>query len=79
MEKDKGRERARDGGRGVLEYYYSVFSRCSRRVSLYLYSVLEGETHGVVLLSSVRCLRRQLFTSLYFATPKSRRVCLMHS
>ena len=79
MEKDKGRERARDGGHGVLVYYFSAFSRCSRRVFLYLYGVLEGERHGVVFLSSVRCLRRLLFTSLYFATPKSRRVCLMHS
>ena len=79
MEKDKGRERARDGWGGVLEYYFSVSSRCSRRVFLYLYGVLEGERHGVVLLSSVRCLRRRLLTSLYFATPKSRRVCLMHS
>ena len=58
MEKDKGRERVRDGGRGVLENYFSIFMRCSRRVFLYLYSVLEGERHGVVLLSSVRCLRR---------------------
>ena len=58
MEKDKGRERVRDGGRGVLENYFSVFTRCSRRVLLYLYGVLEGERHSVVLLSSVWCLQR---------------------
>ena len=58
MEKDKGRERVRDGGRGVLEIYFSVFTRRSRSVFLYLYGVLEGERHGVILLSSVRCLRR---------------------
>ena len=46
MEKDKGRERVRDGGRGVLENYFSVFTRCSRRVFRYLYGVLEGESHG---------------------------------
>ena len=58
MEKDKGRERVRDGGRGVLVIYFSVFTRRSRSVFLYLYTVLEGERHGVILLSSVRCLRR---------------------
>ena len=58
MEKDKGRERVRDGGRGVLENYFLFFTRCSRRDFLYLYGVLEGERHGVVLLRSVRCLRR---------------------
>ena len=58
MEKDKGRERVVDGGRGVLEKYFSVFTRCSRSVFLYLDSVLEAERHSAVLLSSVRCLRR---------------------
>ena len=58
MEKDKGRERVQDGGRGVLVIYLSVFTRRSRSVFLYLYGVLEGERHGVILLSSVRCLRR---------------------
>ena len=58
MEKDKGRERVRDGGRGVLVIYFSVFARHSRSVFLDLYGVLEGERHGVILLSSVRCLRR---------------------
>ena len=55
MEKEKGRERVRDGGRGVLEKYFSVFTRCSRSVFLHLYGVLEGERHGAVLLSSLRC------------------------
>ena len=58
MEKDKGRERVRDGGRGVLVIYFLVFTRGSRSAFLYLYGVLEGERHGVILLSSVRCLRR---------------------
>ena len=58
MEKEKGRETVRDGGRGVLEKYFSVFTRCSRGVFPYLYGVLEGERHGAVLLSSIRCLRR---------------------
>ena len=58
MEKDKGTERVRAGGRGVLEKYFSVFARCSRSVFLYLYGVLEGERHGAVHLSSVRCLLR---------------------
>ena len=58
MEKDKGRERVLDGGRGVLVIYFSVFTRRSRSVFLYLYGVLEGEGHGVILLSLVRCLRR---------------------
>ena len=42
MEKDKERERVRDGGCGVLEKYFSVFTRCSRSVFLYLYGVLGG-------------------------------------
>ena len=42
MEKDKGRERVQDGGRGVLVSYFSVFTRRSRSVFLYLYGVLEG-------------------------------------
>ena len=58
MEKDKGRERVRDRGRGVLVIYSSVFTRRSRSVFLYLYGVSEGERHGVILLSSVRFLRR---------------------
>ena len=58
MEKDKGRERVRDGGRGVLVIFFSVFTRRSRSVFLYLYGVLEGERHSVILLSAVRCLRR---------------------
>ena len=57
MENDKGRERMRDEGRSVLEKYFSVFTRCSRSVFLYLHGVLEGERYGAVLLSSVRCLR----------------------
>ena len=58
MEKDKGRERVRDGGRGVLEKCFSVLTRCSRSVFLYLYGVLARDRYGAVLLSSVRCLRR---------------------
>ena len=58
MEKDKGRGRVQDGGRGVLIIYFSVFTRRSRSVFLYLYGVLEGERHGVIFLRSVRCLRR---------------------
>ena len=53
MEKEKGRERVRDGGRGVLEKYFSVFTRCSRSVFLYLHGVSEGERHYAVLLSSI--------------------------
>ena len=45
MEKEKGRERVRDGGHGVLEKYFSVFTCCSRSVFLYLYGVLDGERH----------------------------------
>ena len=48
MEKEKGRERVPDGGRGMLEEYFSVFTRCSRSIFLYLYGVLEGERHGAV-------------------------------
>ena len=58
MEKNKGRERVQDGGRGVLVIYFSAFTRRSRSVFLYLYGVIEGAWHGVILLSSVRCLRR---------------------
>ena len=54
MEKEKG---MRDGGRGVLEKDFSVFTRCLRSVFLYLYGVLEGGRHGAVLLSSIQCLR----------------------
>ena len=56
MEKEKGREKVRDVGRGVLGKYFSVFTRCSRSVFLYLNGVLEGERHGAVLLTSLRCL-----------------------
>ena len=58
MEKDKGREIVRDGGRGVLVIFFSVFTRRSRSVFLYLYGVLEGERHSVILPCSVRYLRR---------------------
>ena len=58
MQKDKGRERVQDGGRGVLEKKFLVFTRCSRSVFLYLYGVLEGEGHRAVVLSSVQCLWR---------------------
>ena len=61
MEKDRGRERVRDGRRGVLENNSSFFRflRAARDAFLlYLHGVLEGERHGVVLISSVRCLRR---------------------
>ena len=58
MEKGKGRERVQDGGRGVLQIYFSVFTRRSRSVFLYLCGVLEGERHGVILLSLVRCVWR---------------------
>ena len=34
----------RDGGRGLLEKYFSVFTCCSRSVFLYLHGVLEGVT-----------------------------------
>ena len=67
MENDKGTERVRDGGRGVLEKYFSVFTRCSRSVFLYIYGVSEGERHGGIVLSSVRCLRRELST---YSSPK---------
>ena len=43
--------------RGVLEKYFSVFTRCSRSVFLYLYAVLEGEGHSALLLSPLQCLR----------------------
>ena len=56
MEKEKGREGVRDGGRGVFEKYFLVFTRCSRSVFLHLYGVLEGERHGAVLLSSFTVL-----------------------
>ena len=61
MERDKGRERVRDGGRGVLENYFLVFTRSSRRVFLYLYGVLEGERHGVVLGTVLTALTIHLF------------------
>ena len=46
--------RVPEGGRGVLQKYFSVFARCSQSFFLYLYGVLEGERHGAVLLSLVR-------------------------
>ena len=52
------KRKSADGGRGVLVFYFSGFTRRSRSVFLYLYGVLEGQRHGVILLSSVRCLRR---------------------
>ena len=58
METEKGRARVRDGGRGLLEKYFSVFTRCSRSVLLYLHGVLQNERHGAVLLSLLQCLRR---------------------
>ena len=58
MEKEKGTERVRDAGRGLLEKYFSVFTRCSRSVFLYLYGVSDSGRHGAVLLSSVQCLWR---------------------
>ena len=48
MEKDKRRGSVQVGGRGVLvNHLFSVFTRRSRRVFLYLYGVLEGERHGL--------------------------------
>ena len=34
------------------------FTRCSRSIFLYVYGVLERKEHGVLLVSSLRCLRR---------------------
>ena len=42
----------------MLEKYFSVVTRCSQNVFLYLYDMLEGVRYGAVLLSLVRCLRR---------------------
>ena len=49
MEKDKGRERVRDGGRGVLVIHFSVFTRRSRSVFLYLYGVFLAAGSVVVV------------------------------
>ena len=41
MEKDKGRERVRDGGHGVLVYYFSFFFffRVARDAFFFTYTV----------------------------------------
>ena len=64
MEKRKQIERARVQGRSVLKNYSSGSTRCSRSVCLYIYGVLENKGHGVVLVHSLRCLPRLLFTYL---------------
>ena len=56
MEKEKGRERVRDGGPGVVEKYFSVLTRCLRSVFPYLYGVLGGERDGAKpARKSARC------------------------
>ena len=49
MEKNKGTERVRDGGRGVLVIYFSVFTCRSRSVFLYLYGVFSAAGSVVVV------------------------------
>ena len=68
MEKKKQSGGARVEGRSVLEKYFSVFMRCSRSVFLDVYGVLAGKGRGFLLVRSLRCLRRLLFTCL---RPKS--------
>ena len=64
MEKRKQSERAPVQGHSVLKKYFLVFTRCLRSVFLYLYGVLEGKGHGVLLVRSLRCLPHLLFTFL---------------
>ena len=54
----KESERAQVQGRSVLEKYFSVFTRCSRSVFLYVYGVLAGMGHNVLLVRWLRCLQR---------------------
>ena len=51
----KESERARPQGRSVLEKYFSVFTRSSRSIFLYVYGMLEGKGHGDLLVHSLRC------------------------
>ena len=46
----KQSERARVLGRSVLEKCFSVFTCCSRSVFLYVYGVLAGMGHGILLV-----------------------------
>ena len=46
----KQSDRARVQGRSILEKCFSVFTRCSRSVFLYVYGVLAGMGHGVLLV-----------------------------
>ena len=43
-------ERARFQGRSVLEKYFSFFTRCSRSAFPYVFGVLTGMGHGVLLV-----------------------------
>ena len=65
--KIKQSARARVQGRSVLEKSFSVFTRCSRSVLLYVLGVLEGKGHGLLLVRSLRCLPCLLFT---YSRPK---------
>ena len=85
MEKDKGRERVRDGGRGVT---LCILRR--PRVGLLVYCIYDmllilyvmdslccatPKSKRVLMLAwRHMLLNRWLADSLYFATPKSRRV-----
>ena len=64
MGKKTKREGARPGARR-LRKCFSVFTRCSERVFLYLYGVHSDERHGVTLPYSLQQLRRHLF--IYFS------------
>ena len=55
---EKKSERAQVQGRSVLENHFLIFTRCSGSVFLYVYGVLAGKGHGVLLVLSVRCLWR---------------------
>ena len=54
----KQSERAQVQGRSILEKFFSVITRCSGSSFPYIYGVLAGMGHGVLLVRWLRCLRR---------------------
>ena len=60
------KEGVRDLYRGAacFEFFFSCFTRCSRRSFLYVDGVLDGGGDGVMFLLALRCLWRYLFVYL---------------
>ena len=64
MVNKRGREGASTGARLVTKFFFSSFTRCSRRSSLYVDGLLDDKRHVVMFVLALRRLRRSSFVFL---------------